>query len=202
MELIICRLTALVFAIVFHEVAHGYVAYRLGDPTAKDAGRLTLNPLAHVDPMGSIILPLILVITKSPVLIGWAKPVPFNPSYFRNPKMGTMLVGIAGPITNLTMAVVVGTLLRIFTPEGLIWLFLLQACVINVILALFNLLPIPPLDGSRVVMAFMPSHLIPKYLMFERFGFVIMIGLLSLGVFEYVIWPVAAVILQLILGGI
>lgn len=199
MELI-AKLTALVFAIVFHEVAHGYVAYRLGDPTAKNAGRLTLNPLAHVDLMGSIILPLILVITKSPMLIGWAKPVPINPLYFRNPKTGTMLVGIAGPVTNIIMAVLVGTALRIFAPEGLIGLFLFYACFINVILAVFNLLPIPPLDGSRVVMGFMPSHLIPKYLVLERFGFVIVFILLNLGIFEYVIWPVAIVILKLILG--
>lgn len=198
---VIAKLTALVFAIVFHEVAHGYVAYRLGDPTAKNAGRLTLNPFAHVDLMGSIMLPLILVITKSPVLIGWAKPVPFNPAYFRNPKMGTMLVGIAGPITNLLMAVVAGTLLRILMPEGVIGLFLFWACFINVILALFNLLPIPPLDGSRVVLGFLPAHLIPKYLILERFGFLIVFGLLYLGVFDHVILPVAVVILKLILGG-
>ena len=194
------QLTALAFAIIFHEVAHGYVAYRLGDPTAKNAGRLTLNPLAHVDPMGTIVLPLILVITKSPVLIGWAKPVPINPAYFDNPRTGTMLVGIAGPVTNLIMAVIAGTLLRLFMPTGIIGVFLFWACFINVILALFNLIPIPPLDGSRVVMGFLPSYLISKYLAFERFGFVIVMGLLYLGVFDYVILPAAVVILQLILG--
>ena len=195
------KLTALAVAIVFHEVAHGYVAYRLGDPTAKNAGRLTLNPLAHVDPLGTIILPLILVLTNNHP-IGWAKPVPINPAYFDNPKTGTMLVGIAGPITNLIMAVVAGAVWRLFefTPEGFTGIFIFCACFINVLLAVFNLLPIPPLDGSRVVMGFLPNHLIPKYLMFERFGFLIIYGLIYLGIFKYTILPVTLVVVVFILG--
>ena len=109
-----------------------------------------------------------------------------------------MLVGIAGPITNLIMAAVVGVVWRIFAPEGVVAVFFFWACFINVILALFNLLPIPPLDGSRVVTGFLPAHLIPKYLALQRFGFLIVYGLLYLGVFEYVILPVAVVILKLI----
>lgn len=198
MELII-RLTALVFSIVFHEVAHGYVAYRLGDPTAKNANRLTLNPLAHVDLMGSIILPLILVITKSPILFGWAKPIPFNPAYFRNARTGTMLVGAAGPVTNLILALLTGALFRIFTPEGIIGFFLIYACLINVVLAVFNLIPIPPLDGSRVVVGFLPAHMIRNYLALERFGLVIVLGLFYLGLLDYVIRPIIAALLQLLL---
>ena len=197
MELII-RLVALYLAIVFHEVAHGYASYQLGDPTAKDAKRLTLNPLAHIDPFGSILLPLILVMTNSPVLLGWAKPVPFNPAYFRDVKKGTMIVGAAGPITNLLLALVAGTALRLFMPTGIIGLFLVHMCIINVILAIFNLIPIPPLDGSRIVMGFLPSYLVSGYLRLERFGFLIIFGLLWLGVLDYVIWPIAAALLHLL----
>ena len=177
MELII-RLVALVFSIVFHEVAHGYAAYRLGDPTARDANRLTLNPLAHIDPMGSIVLPLILVFTKSPVLFGWAKPVPFNPGYFRNVKKGVMIVGAAGPAANLALAAVAAAAFRLFGPSGVIGFFLVQVCIINVILAVFNLIPIPPLDGSRIVIGFLPSDLARSYLRLERFGVFIIFGLL------------------------
>lgn len=198
MELII-RLMALVFSIVIHEIAHGYAAYRLGDPTARDAHRLTLNPLAHIDPMGSVLLPLFLVLTNSPVLFGWAKPVPFNPAYFRNVKKGTMIVGAAGPAANLVLALIAGTLFRILTPDGIIGLFLVHACIINVVLAVFNLVPIPPLDGSRIVVGFLPAHLAPKYLSIERYGFFIIIALLYLGVLDYVIWPIADALLQLLL---
>lgn len=198
MELII-RLVTLYLAIVLHEVAHGYAAYRLGDPTAKDAKRLTLNPLAHIDLFGSILLPVMLVMTHSPVLLGWAKPVPFDPAYFRDVKKGTMIVGAAGPVTNMILALVAGIVFRLFTPAGIIGLFLVHLCIINVILAVFNLIPIPPLDGSRVVMGFLPSRLVPGYLRLERFGFLIIFGLLWLGVLDYVIWPIASALLRLLL---
>lgn len=190
MKLII-GLSALFFSIIIHEVAHGYVAYRLGDPTARNANRLTLNPLAHVDPMGTLVLPLILVLMNSPVLFGWAKPVPFNPAYFRDVKKGVMLVGVAGPASNLVLASVAALLFRVFTPGGVIGLLLLNLCVVNVILATFNLIPIPPLDGSRVAIGFLPNHLVPRYLRLERYGFLIIFGLLWLGALDYVIWPIA-----------
>ena len=200
MELII-KIVALVFSIIIHEVAHGYAAYRLGDPTARDANRLTLNPLAHIDLMGSVLLPLFLILIKSPILLGWAKPVPFNPGYFRDVKKGIMIVGLAGPASNLLLAAIVGTIIRIFPFEGIIGLFLVYACIINVVLAIFNLIPIPPLDGSRVAIGFLPSHLVPGYLRLERYGFLIIFGLLWLGVLDYILWPIANLLLRLVLKG-
>ena len=140
MELVI-RIVALIFSIIIHEVAHGYVAYRLGDPTAKDANRLTLNPLAHIDLMGSILLPLFLIIAKSPVLLGWAKPVPFDPRYFHDVKKGVMLVGLAGPASNLILAAVAAIIFRIF-PFGEIFRFfrVLRFFLLLWFLRLFRLL--------------------------------------------------------------
>jgi Zn-dependent protease len=200
MELII-KIVALVFSIIIHEVAHGYAAYRLGDPTARDANRLTLNPLAHIDLMGSVLLPLFLILIKSPILLGWAKPVPFNPGYFRDVKKGIMIVGLAGPASNLLLAAIVGTIIRIFPFEGIIGLFLVYACIINVVLAIFNLIPIPPLDGPRVAIGFLPSRLVPGYLRLERYGFLIIFGLLWLGVLDYILGPIAGLLLRLLLKG-
>jgi Zn-dependent protease len=197
---VIIKLAALLFSVSVHEAAHGYAAHRLGDPTAKDAGRITLNPLAHIDPFGTIVLPLILVLTHSPVLLGWAKPVPFNPAYFRNPIKASMIVGGAGPASNLLLAAVAGAVFRIFPVGGVVGFFLVQCCVINVILAIFNLIPIPPLDGSRIVMGLLPRHLVPAYLKLERFGFLIIFALLWLGVLNHLIWPIANALLSLLLG--
>ena len=199
---LIIKIVVLVFSVIIHEVAHGYAAYRLGDPTAKDAHRLTLNPLAHIDFMGSVLLPLILIITKSPVLLGWAKPVPFNPGYFRDVKKGVMIVGLAGPASNLILAAIAGTIVRIFPFGGIFGIFLVYTCIINVVLAVFNLIPIPPLDGSRVAIGFLPPRLISPYLRLERYGFIIIFGLLWLGALDYVLGPIASLILRCLLQGL
>lgn len=201
MEILI-KLLALFLAIVPHEVAHGYVAWKLGDPTAHRANRLTLNPLAHIDLFGSIILPGMLMFMHSPVLFGWAKPVPFDPRYFRDPRRGIMLVGAAGPITNFVMAILSALLFRLLggAAGGLFAQFLAYLCITNIILGVFNLIPIPPLDGSRVLTGLMPEEWVRPYLRLEQFGFIIIIGLLYLGVLDRVISPAAFFLFRLLLG--
>lgn len=194
------RLIALAVAIIIHEIAHGFVAHLLGDPTAKNAGRLSFNPLVHIDPFGSVLLPVMLVLTGSPVLLGWAKPVPFNPAYFKDTKRGIMYVGAAGPVSNLIMAVGAAIVFRLLPIGGIAGLFLIQFCVINVVLAVFNLIPIPPLDGSRIAVGFMPDDIAEKYLQLERFGFIIIFGLLYLNVLGFIVGPVVNGILSFLLG--
>lgn len=191
-------LVAVFAAIVFHEVSHGYVAYRLGDPTPKVRGRLTLNPLAHIDLIGTILVPLALVVMGSRFLFGWAKPVPINPNYFRKPFKGMLYVAIAGPATNLTLALAtaaVGRLTLGVIPNSLLFsgqtfgAYLLQAIfyllgffvIINVVLAVFNMIPIPPLDGSRVLTYFLPPEGKRIMLTLERYGFLILLALILLG---------------------
>lgn len=173
-------------SIILHEVAHGYVAYRLGDPTAKRAGRLTLNPIAHVDLVGTILLPALLIVTTGG-FIGWAKPVPFNPAYFKNKRTGELLVGIAGPATNLALAVVFGLVIRLVPiPEGgatigvvsSLWSALAYVAWANLGLLFFNLVPIPPLDGSRVLQHVLPEGMRRSYQALDRYGFLILFALL------------------------
>ncbi len=195
---VVLSLVAVFPAIIFHEIAHGRVALQLGDPTAKASGRLTLNPLAHIDPIGTILVPLILVVLRSPFLFGWAKPVPINPGYFRNPFKGMLYVAIAGPLTNVGLALVtagVGRVLLLGVPDQLILFgtgfsanlvyavfYLLGMFVIyNVFLAVFNMVPIPPLDGSRVLTYFLPPEGRRIMLSLERFGFILLIALLYFG---------------------
>lgn len=154
---LIFSIAVLIMSVVVHEVSHGYIAYALGDPTAKYAGRLTLNPLKHLDPFGSVILPALMVILNTGFVFGWAKPVPYNPYNLKNQRWGPALVAGAGPVSNILIALVFGLILRFggqnFFPAGSAQIFTVVV-FINLLLAIFNLVPIPPLDGSRVFFAF------------------------------------------------
>jgi len=167
-------------AIILHEVSHGYVAYMLGDPTAKNAGRLTLNPLAHVDIYGTIILPALMFLVAG-FAIGYAKPVPINPMLMRktNPQTGMLLTGIAGPITNILLAIasaIVFRVLTLFDLPGIVFYMVGFFTLINLVLAFFNLIPLPPLDGSRVVQWFLKGEALRKYSSLERYGILIVLG--------------------------
>lgn len=174
----------LIFSVVIHEVSHGFAALFLGDKTAQYEGRLTLNPIPHIDLFGSILIPLFLVIAGSPFLIGWAKPVPYNPYNLRNQKWGPALVGAAGPLANISIALIFGLLLR-FVPDlangiagGFIFNFMIVASTItllNLVLAVFNLVPIPPLDGSKVLFALLPYNWYQVQRFLEQYGFFILL---------------------------
>ncbi|HEY0147903.1 MAG TPA: site-2 protease family protein [Allosphingosinicella sp.] len=178
-------LIPLVIAIVFHEVAHGWVANAFGDPTARDLGRLSPNPIRHVDPIGTVGLPLLLAVSGAPVF-GWAKPVPVVAARMRNPRLHMMLVAVAGPGSNLLLALLAAILLALVLPAlepGAVGAAFLAAnlenfLVINIFLAVFNMLPIPPFDGSHVVEGLLPRPLARRYAAFGRYGFLLLILLL------------------------
>lgn len=174
----------ILFSVILHEVMHGYMALRFGDRTAQLAGRLTLNPISHIDPIGTILLPLLLVITGSPVLFGWAKPVPVNPFNFTDIRRGEFFVSIAGVLANLGLAILAAILFFLVLPSGNALLInaLVFALDINLILAVFNLLPIPPLDGSKLLMSFLPPRLAMQYQQLERYGLFILLFLLLIPV--------------------
>jgi Zn-dependent protease len=190
----------LLFSVIIHEVAHGYVALRNGDPTARMLGRLTLNPIPHIDPIGTIILPLLLLLTHSPILFGWARPVPVNPLNFRNHKWGEISVSAAGPLSNLGLAVVFAVLFRLAgSNEGLLLLANIGVSL-NIILALFNLIPIPPLDGSHILAWVLPRNLSLTYQRLEPYGFILLLVLLYLGVFNAILIPFYRLIKAILLG--
>lgn len=188
----------LLIAMVVHEFSHGWVAYKLGDPTAKYAGRLTLNPLAHIDPIGTVLLPLLLYLsTNGQFVFGAAKPVPINYQALKNPKRDIIWIGASGPAANFILALLCSIFLRIFSLPGLIHYILQSFIVINVILGIFNLIPIPPLDGSRIVMGLLPRSLAYRYALIEPFGFFIVIALIWFRALDFFIWPTVRMVLNL-----
>jgi Zn-dependent protease len=218
----VLELALFVPAIVLHEVSHGYVSYRLGDPTAKMRGRLTLNPIAHVDPFGTVLLPLLLWFGGGPIF-GYAKPVPINPHYYKDYRKGMMLTGLAGPATNLALAL--ASALLAFGVElvargtlalggeagldvlGIVWYAFFYFAQINLVLMFFNLIPIPPLDGSRVLPLFLSDRALESYHRFEQYGILVFFGVMLLGpqllgidiigaYFDVTVWP----ILKLLFG--
>lgn len=178
--LFIFQLLVLLFSVVIHEVSHGLIAYRLGDPTAKFQGRLTLNPIAHLDLWGSVIIPLVLFFASGgSFLFGWAKPVPYNPYNLINQKWGPAAVGFAGPASNLILALSFGLFLRFLPLSSPILLTLAQLIsiivILNLLLAIFNLVPIPPLDGSKLLYAFLPERYDNLKILLERYGLIFLV---------------------------
>ncbi|MGI6591487.1 MAG: site-2 protease family protein [Eggerthellaceae bacterium] len=179
---IVCSILAFIPAIVLHEVSHGFMAYKLGDPTAKSAGRLSLNPLKHIDPFGTVILPLILMAANMPIF-GYAKPVPYNPQYFEDRRKGDFMVGLAGPAANLAMALIGAAIAWLLWPyansltatgHDLFFYFYLYFLpyftLINLYLMFFNLLPIPPLDGSSIFARILPERYLESYYTIETYA--------------------------------
>lgn len=180
-EILALSIVILIFSVIVHEVFHGLIALRFGDHTAERAGRLTLNPIPHIDPLGTILLPALLLLTGSSFFIAWAKPVPINPLNFSDIKKGELLTSFAGIAANLGLALFASVLYHILSstyPQFLILSLLEFTVNINLLLAVFNLLPIPPLDGSKVVLSLLPLNLARKYQQIEPYGFFILMALL------------------------
>lgn len=191
LAIVAIELVCIVFSIMVHEISHGFAAYKLGDPTAKRAGRLSLNPARHLDPFGSVILPLIMSLIGGPIF-AYAKPVPYNPIYFKNRKQGELVVAFAGPLSNLAQALVGAAVCLLaktlyvssaaFGVEAIIWLYRIgyYYCTINLVLLFFNIIPLPPLDGASIVTAFLTPAGMEKFYKVKQYSMFILLALLFL----------------------
>ncbi|OGD68578.1 hypothetical protein A3E89_02690 [Candidatus Campbellbacteria bacterium RIFCSPHIGHO2_12_FULL_35_10] len=188
----------LIMSVVIHEVSHGYMAYAFGDPTAKIAKRLTLNPFSHLDLVGSIIVPMIMFISNTGFIFGWAKPVPYNPYNLRNARWGEPLVALAGPLSNFMVAIVFGLLIRLGLLGGTLMYAGSMIVLVNLVLGIFNLIPIPPLDGSKVLFGFFPYQLVKIRNFLEANLFWILL------IFVFFLWkfvtPLVAIAFSLLTG--
>ena len=186
----VIALLVLIFSLSVHEAAHAWSASLLGDDTARRQGRVTLNPVVHVDPIGTLLLPVIAMLSGAP-LIGWAKPTPFNPRNFSHPRRDQILVTAAGPASNLIIAAAAALALNVipFGVTGLVGAIAERAVMLNALLAVFNLLPIPPLDGGQILMALLPPRVAMQLGVLYQYGFFILMGLLVTGVLGYLIGP-------------
>jgi len=200
-QLVAVLLIPVLFAIIVHEVSHGWVAKFLGDPTAQRLGRLTLNPVKHVDPIGTILVPALLVLLRTGFVFGWAKPVPVTWENLRHPKRDMAIVAAAGPASNLLMAIGWGLMVKLslILPDGAapvsepLKYMGLGGILANVLLMVFNLLPLPPLDGGRVAVGLLPGPWAWRLSRIEPYGFFILIGLMMTGILGAMIWPVAEI---------
>ncbi|MEW6182090.1 MAG: site-2 protease family protein [Bacillota bacterium] len=191
---------AFVVGITFHEFAHGWAADKIGDPTARHAGRLTFNPLAHVDPVGTLLVPALLLFSGSRFVFGWAKPVPINPYNFRDRRRGLILVSLAGPLANVVVAVAAALLLRVWgaATQEVVYI-LVQIILINIFLAIFNLIPVPPLDGSKVLAGLVPGRQ-EWMVQLEQYGMLILLLLIFTGMIgwigEHLVVPLARLLIN------
>jgi len=201
--ILVFQLAILLMSVVIHEFAHGWMAFRLGDTTAKNYGRLTLNPIKHLDLWGSLVVPfMIFVFSGGSAIFGWAKPVPFNPNNLRDQKYGIAKVAIAGPSANLLIALIFGLILRfnqseLFISSGMAQIFSLTI-FLNILLAVFNLIPLPPLDGSKILFTFLPDSLRDVRIFLEQYGMFVLLFFIFFA-FEWVL-PIIRLIYQLIVG--
>jgi Zn-dependent protease len=219
--LAVFSLLVLIFSFMIHEVSHGAVAYKLGDDTAKVMGRLNLNPLKHIDPVGSIFIPLFLTILNSPILFGWAKPVPYNPFNLKNPRQGAALIAGAGPLSNISIAVFFGLLSRLIpldvsvkemlirsapstqiefitSPTEALFFAFMIIIFINILLAVFNLVPIPPLDGSKILFALLPLRYRQAQDFLEQYGIFILLFFIFFGI--NIVTPIINILYGIIAG--